>query len=671
MGETPSSETAAGHGSARRLCVSSGGFPNQPRVKRILELSGYDVSIGPPGDDDAVAVWGNSPATHRDEGLANRHDASVIRVEDAFLRSLHPAPAGEPPLGLTLDTGGVHYDPSVPSDLEAILSGHPLDDTALLDEARGGIARLNEARLGKYSATLTDVPAPAPGYVLVIDQPRDDASVTACGADRNRFLEMLFIAREEHPAAPILIKSHPETVQGFRDGYFEPQDASENVRFLTDRISNQSLFEGAIGVYTVSSQAGFEAIFSGHRPRVFGQPFYAGWGLTDDEFPVQRRQRRLTRAQLFAGAVLIYPKWYSPFTDSLCSGSEAIEIMAAQARAWREDHLGWVASEIPMSKRAHLQQAFGACAPVLFEDDPGRARATGRPWMVWSGKATLGHRDAARVTDGFLRSSGPGAEQVPALSLVVDQTGDYNDPGTPGRLEQLIAARADLRPDQEKRAQALIRTIRQEGLTKHTTTGRTPELPEGHLILVPGQVREDVSLQAAGGFVADDIALLERARAARPDAIVIYQPHSDVSAGLLHGGIPEGLADVVLPDTEVSDLLEKVDEVWAMTSLTGFEALIHGMPVTTTGAPFYAGWGLTTDTGDVPPRRRATPSLTGLVHAALIDYPRYTDPVTGLPCPVETAIMRLSEASGLPRSRLNRLLAKLQGLFAIRANRGR
>lgn len=43
------------------------------------------------------------------------------------------------------------------------------------------------------------------GYVLVIDQTDSDASVTASRADRNTFLEMLFVAREEFPAARILI----------------------------------------------------------------------------------------------------------------------------------------------------------------------------------------------------------------------------------------------------------------------------------------------------------------------------------------------------------------------------------------------------------------------------------------------------------------------------------
>jgi capsular polysaccharide export protein len=124
------------------------------------------------------------------------------------------------------------------------------------------------------------------------------------------------------------------------------------------------------------------------------------------------------------------------------------------------------------------------------------------------------------------------------------------------------------------------------------------------------------------------------------------------------------LADVVLRDADPSEVLTMVDEVWTMTSLLGFEALLRGVPVTTLGAPFYAGWGLTRDLGAPPPRRNARPSLAGLVHAALIDYPRYLDPVTGAPCPVEVILDRL-EHNDVPRPAFaNRGLSKLQGLFA-------
>jgi capsular polysaccharide export protein len=57
---------------------------------------------------------------------------------------------------------------------------------------------------------------------------------------------------------------------------------------------------------------GFEAILTGHKPNVFGQPFYAGWGLSHDMSPLGRRRRTLTEAQLFAAAMILYPVWYAP-----------------------------------------------------------------------------------------------------------------------------------------------------------------------------------------------------------------------------------------------------------------------------------------------------------------------------------------------------------------------
>ena len=100
-----------------------------------------------------------------------------------------------------------------------------------------------------------------------------------------------------------------------------------------------------------------------------------------------------------------------------------------------------------------------------------------------------------------------------------------------------------------------------------------------------------------------------------------------------------------------------------MTSLLGFEALIRGIPVTCLGAPFYAGWGLTRDLGPIPARRSARPTLDHLIHATLISYPRYWDPISRLPCPPEVIIDRLS-GPDLPAGPANRLLSRLQGRFA-------
>ena len=131
-----------------------------------------------------------------------------------------------------------------------------------------------------------------------------------------------------------------------------------------------------------------------------------------------------------------------------------------------------------------------------------------------------------------------------------------------------------------------------------------------------------------------------------PDAYILYKPHPDVVAGHRRGAIrdAQGLrfADRIIGDVPIGPLLAMVDEVHVNSSLAGFEALLRGRAVTTYGVPFYAGWGLTSDLGPVPARRTATRTLDELVAAALLLYPRYLDPVTGLPCPAENAMSRLS-----------------------------
>lgn len=659
---------AAGETSHRRLFVYNGGFLTQSRLRRILTLAGYQVRLGTPGPDDLVGIWGNSPTAHRGLSVAEKRDAPILRVEDAFLRSIHPGRAGEPPIGLHLDLSGVHFDARQPSELEQMLLRAPLDDTVLLDRARHAMLRMKEAHLSKYNAHDPTLPVPDPGYVLVIDQTEGDASVTASGADRARFREMLVIAQEENPGADILIKTHPETQAGFRGGYFDTADESHRVRLFSDPVSPWTLFEGAVGVYTVSSQMGFEAILAGHTPRVFGTPFYAGWGLTVDFADLPHRQRKLTRAQLFAAAMILYPKWYDPFADDLCELERVLDILEAQVDAFRTDRDGWVASGMRLWKRKPLQQVFGQQKKIIYEDDAARAQATGRPWMVWAGKAGPDHENAVRVEDGFLRSKGLGAELIPPLSLVLDDLGIYYDPSRPSRLEHWIAERETLRPDQAMRAERLIRALTDKGLSKYNLGGALPELPEGHRILVPGQVEDDASILSGAGSVRTNLALLEAVRAANPDAILIYKPHPDVEAGLRAGKIDAtDLADVVATRADPATLIAQCHEVWTMTSGTGFEALLRGCAVTTFGAPFYAGWGLTTDLGVVPQRRQAQPGLNGLVHAVLIDYARYFDPITRQTCPVEVVVNRL--ASGrLPHPGAgNRLLAKAQGLLATYA----
>ena len=647
-------------GQSRPLFCFNGGFFTQKQVRRILALSGYNVSFGKPSGDDLIGVWGKSPTSNRGETVASHTGANVVHVEDAFLRSVMPGRSGEPPLGLTIDTQRPYFDSSGPSDLETMLARSPFDDAALLGRARRAIDHLKNTKISKYNDFSDVVDVPAPGYVLVIDQTRDDASIAYGGGNVATFREMLVFAQEEHPGARIVVKTHPDTNAGHRTGHFDASHMGPNMSLFDAPVSPYALLEGAIAVYTVTSGMGFEAILAGHKPIVFGQPFYAGWGLTDDRQPIDRRQRELTRTQLFVGAMIQYPKWYDPFADRLCEVEQVIDTLSARTRAHQEDRNGYSAAGMSRWKHSRLRAFFGT--GITFDRVP-----TGqKPGLVWGAKLPE-NTEAARVEDGFIRSKGLGAELIPPLSLVVDDLGIYFDATRPSQLETLISQASNLNDYQILRAEKLRLSLKKHALSKYNLDKSMPEIEsEGRqVVLVAGQVEDDASIRLGCSDIRTNGALLAQVRLDFPEAYVIFKPHPDVEAGLREGGeIDKADADFIAKDAPVEELLVLADRVATMTSLMGFEALIREINVTCYGSPFYAGWGLTDDRGDTPARRRATPSIDALTHAVLIDYPRYFDPVTGTACPVEAVVQRLVKGEIPEPSKVNRFVAKLQGIFS-------
>ncbi|WP_371155304.1 capsular polysaccharide biosynthesis protein [Jannaschia sp. 2305UL9-9] len=658
----------------------SGGFLSN-RIRRIAWLAGVDLRPGLPRAGDHVAAWGmDGPSATRAAWLSARTRAPILRFEDAFLRSLHPGRAGGATLGLLIDRKGAHFDSARPSDLETLLATHPFDDGDLMTRARAAMEEMRHSGVTKYAATRTDLEPPAPGYVLVVDQTRGDASIRHGGASETTFREMLMLAREENPGSRILIKTHPETARGLRQGHYSEADATHGATLEIRALPPAVLLAGATAVYAVSSQMGWEAILHGHRPVTFGQPAWSGWGLDDARAPLARRQRRLTRAQLFAAMMVLYPKWYDPHRDCLCDPIDVVRILQARARAWREDADGWTASGFRLWKRRPVQRFLSG--RVTYTETPGPRHLTWGTGHVASqhalgqdvGVITHGDRKpapgtaskiTARVEDGFLRSRGLGAQLVPPLSLVLDRQGIYYDPTRRSDLEDAVIRAAALPPERLARARALRAAVVAAKVTKYNLSGGMPDLPDGPVLLVPGQVSDDASIRLGTSDVPDNAGLLRAARAANPDAFIVYKPHPDVEAGLRDGAIEAPDADLVASDADPLTLIGRASAVWTLTSLLGFEALLRDTPVTTLGAPFYAGWGLTRDLGRIPARRQAArPTLDALVHAALIEYPRYFDPVIGQSCPPETAVHRLAHGPWPRPGPGNRLLAKAQGALA-------
>ncbi len=661
------------------LRVQSLGFLTQPRIRRILMLAGWRIALGWPRQGDAVGIWGAKPVSRRGTWVACRSGAPLVTIEDGFLRSMAPGVTGAPPLSLIIDDVGFYADARQPSRLERMLQESALTP-AKVARARDGITYLRRERLSKYTP-----PVPrrqvASGHVLVVDQTAGDASIAGSGASPQTFRRMLEAARVENLGARILIKAHPDVIAGRKHGHLGPNDASSPDDFVAADVNPWDLIEGALAVYTVSSQMGYEAVLAGVPARCFGTAFYAGWGLTEDEHPCPRRTRHLTTEELFHGCHLAYPLYYDPWRDQLCDFETTASAISHEVSAQTAPCS--IEGDVFVGARRWKRRALTGFRPHLprqpvFVDDVAdakhRAKTEKRAVWLWASRADRSDHDALNaadvpvgfVEDGFLRSVGLGADLTVAGSLVFDSEGIYFDPTAPSDLEGLITQAAEGRGD-EARASALIASIAATGVTKYNVGAKADvSTPEGRrVILVPGQVENDASIERGCGELRTNLGLLEAARAANPDAWLVFKPHPDVEAKLRPGHVPEAqvtrLADQILPDASAAAALAQCDAIWTLTSLMGFEGLLRGKAVTCLGMPFYAGWGLTTDLGPRCERRTARPTLAQLVWAALIAYPSYRDPVSGLPCPPELIVERL--ASGVPSPKAT-MLSRLQGAFA-------
>jgi capsular polysaccharide export protein len=585
-----------------------------------------------------------------------------------------------------VDETGVYFDTASPSDLDKWFQKSLALSAPELQQAFDNMSLISRMKLSKYNNHSTENVSLPNHYVLVIDQSINDAAITLGGADADSFSDMLAAAKAENPDKKILIKTHPDTLAGKRQGYFSERDCDDQVGLITAHICPADLFEKASKVYCVTSQMGMEAIFAGLNPVVFGRPFYAGLGLSDDRGLKSGKGLTLTPAQMFWATHMQYSKWYDPYFDRAAGLGQVATILHARARQHAENQTPAICVGMRLWKRGFLRGFLsGGHGVPLFTDDPLDAveiasRKDGRV-LVWAGKESEKLTNACalrdvpltRIEDGFLRSVGLGAQLIAPVSLAFDNTGIYYDPTRPSQLEHIINASDTLSDFDLKRACSVQKRIIALKMTKYNVADKVVQITAQkgqEIILVPGQVEDDASIQKGAGQIKTNLQLLQAVRQDFPDAYIIYKPHPDVEAGLRVGGIEaDKYADIIAAESNMAALLEQVSRVATITSLAGFEALLRGKAVTCYGSPFYSGWGLTDDRSAKIKRRKARPSLTALIHACLIEYPRYWDPVTGAPCPIEIILERFERGQmRVKTGAFVRVLAKLQGLFASYAH---
>lgn len=629
----------------RYACATQGIIKNNPLLGVAL---GADI-VYKDKTAQAVLAWGKKPSRSKAVSFADTHSLPLITVEDGFLRSLG---SGIHSVGASFikDDLGVYFDLTTPNRLQELIAdcmAQWSDDKER--HAQRLINKIITHQLSKYNQTIIapDLSALANNdkpHIIIIDQVANDASITGAGATADSFFAMLAHAKERYSNANIWIKAHPAG-----KGYFTPKDIPKPF-YLDAPCNSIALISQACAVYTVSSHMGFEALMLAKTVHNFGVNWYAGFGLTDDDFvkntPIYQNLIRhyqalnITQAslsQLFYASYVRYSHYANPATGQACD-IETLMNYLTDNRNWQNrlgsklfvydfsrwkipfvrGFLGFDKVNLTVKPKTKwwffLPYGINEKRAKRADSKVFKALSNTADYVVWGQKSKRLLKDklAKRgmtnpviwcMEDGFIRSYGLGATLIAPLSVVMDDVGIYFDATAPSRLEQILNTIC-LTDDQRQRAKGLHELFLTKRMSKYNLSTKNHDFirqinalqSNRPIHLVVGQVEDDASVQTCTSVIKKNSELLARVRADFAHDVIIYKPHPDVEAGLRPGKADNHhMADVIAHDVAMPDCLDVCDVVHTISSLTGFEALLRGKSVVCYGLPFYAGFGLTDD----------------------------------------------------------------------------
>lgn len=326
----------------------------RPIIKRFMAGSAIRFASGfdavPPGA--AVAVWGSRDAEGREP---------VIRVEDGFLRSVGLGADFTQPLSWVQDERGIYYDSSRPSALEHLLATAAFEPE-LVERAARLRAMIAEAGITKYNvgAAAWGRPKTDKKVILVPGQVESDASIRLGTRDTCTNADLMRAARALEPGAHLVYKPHPDVLAGVRTGLAREQEAFGLADEVVTDVGIAAMLPQVDEVHTMTSLVGFEALTRGVAVTCHGQPFYSGWGLTRDVFPLERRQRRLTLDELVAGALILYPAYVGRVSGRFITP----ELAVRELIAWR--------GRAPAAGRPGLRRLVSRMVAAIRSEAPAR-----------------------------------------------------------------------------------------------------------------------------------------------------------------------------------------------------------------------------------------------------------------------------------------------------------
>lgn len=276
--------------------------------------------------EDKIFIWGKK---YDKTLLAKDFNNEIFLVEDGFLRSVFLGSDLTRPFSLIVDNKGLYVDPSKPSDLEDILQNYKFDD-GLKQRAKKLITTITQNKFSKYNGLKHEKLNfnTNKKIILIPAQVEDDASMILGGAGFDT-LKLLQSVRKANENAFIVFKPHPDVLSGNRKGLKDKNIILKYCDEIIENVSIDSAINACDEVHTITSTSGFDALLRGKKVVVYGKPFYAGWGLTQDLHHISRRTRVLSLEELVAGVLILYPRYIHPKSKNLCEVELALDIMLA------------------------------------------------------------------------------------------------------------------------------------------------------------------------------------------------------------------------------------------------------------------------------------------------------------------------------------------------------
>ena len=298
----------------------------------------------------AVLLWGKSQAVWAEE---IRQTCPVWFMEDGFIRSVGLGADLRRPSCLVIDKEGMYYSPDVPSDIVNILNEVQLTDeqierTALLTNmvvdralSKYNVGQKSAAtgvldKIAQYRQVSSDEERTSPEVILVPGQFEQDQSIASSRGKVKSNLHLLQQVRGDYPQAFIMFKEHPDLYSGVRPGALGEKAALGYADVYLSDVDIVTVLNVCDRVCTITSLTGFEALLRDKKVTTYGSPFYAGWGLTEDQLTFAERRNRLDLSQLIYGTLVSYPRYVDWHTGLLTSPERVIEILTQERAKYEQ-----------------------------------------------------------------------------------------------------------------------------------------------------------------------------------------------------------------------------------------------------------------------------------------------------------------------------------------------